>query len=107
MLKLIGFANNTYQELLEALYRLEKAGIEKLILDLRNNGGGLLGQAVKMVDLFLTDKDTIVYTKGKIRSANEVYFSSKNIYDKTYDLVVLINNGSASASEIVSEHCKI
>ena len=100
--KINRFANNTYQELLEALYGLEKAGIEKLILDLRNNGGGLLGQAVKMVDLFLTDKDTIVYTKGKIRSANEVYFSSKNIYDKTYDLVVLINNGSASASEIVS-----
>ena len=100
--KINRFANNTYQELLEALYELEKDGIEKLILDLRNNGGGLLGQAVKMVDLFLTDKDTIVYTKGKIRSANEVYFSSKSIYDKKYDLVVLINNGSASASEIVS-----
>ena len=55
-----------------------------------------------MVDLFLTDKDTIVYTKGKIKSANEVYFSSKSSYDKKYDLVVLINNGSASASEIVS-----
>ena len=100
--KINRFANNTYQELLEALYDLEKAGIEKLILDLRNNGGGLLGQAVKMVDLFLTERDTIVYTQGKIRSANEVYFSSKSIYDKKYDLVVLINNGSASASEIVS-----
>ena len=48
--KINRFANNTYQELLEALYELEKDGIEKLILDLRNNGGGLLGQAVKMVE---------------------------------------------------------
>jgi carboxyl-terminal processing protease len=100
--KINRFANNTVEELENALEGLEKQGMNKLILDLRNNGGGLLGQAVDMVDLFVSSRDTIVYTKGKISSANEVYYSRKNFYDKSYELVVLINNGSASASEIVS-----
>ena len=100
--KINRFAHNTVLELKEALNQLEQKGMKKLILDLRNNGGGLLGQAVEMVDLFVSTRDTIVYTKGKIRSANEVYYASNNFYDKSYDLVVLINNGSASASEIVS-----
>ena len=100
--KINRFAHNTVLELKEALNQLEQQDMKKLILDLRNNGGGLLGQAVEMVDLFVSTRDTIVYTKGKIRSANEVYYASNNFYDKSYDLVVLINNGSASASEIVS-----
>ena len=100
--KINRFAHNTVLELKEALNQLEQQGMKKLILDLRNNGGGLLGQAVEMVDLFVSTRDTIVYTKGKIRSANEVYYASNSFYDKSYDLVVLINNGSASASEIVS-----
>lgn len=100
--KINRFANNTVEELVSALDQLEQQGMNKLILDLRNNGGGLLGQAVDMVDLFVSSRDTIVYTKGKISSANEVYYSHNNFYDKSYDLVVLINNGSASASEIVS-----
>tara|TARA_B100001250_G_scaffold1100_1_gene996 strand:- start:384 stop:1913 length:1530 start_codon:yes stop_codon:yes gene_type:complete len=100
--KINRFANNTVEELENALMQLEKKGMNKLILDLRNNGGGLLGQAVEMVDLFISSRDTIVYTKGKISSANEVYYSHNNFDDKSYDLVILINNGSASASEIVS-----
>tara|TARA_B100001142_G_scaffold241826_1_gene240868 strand:+ start:1390 stop:2955 length:1566 start_codon:yes stop_codon:yes gene_type:complete len=100
--KINRFANNTVEELESALNQLEQQGMNKLILDLRNNGGGLLGQAVDMVDLFVSSRDTIVYTRGKISSANEVYYSRNNFYDKSYELVVLINNGSASASEIVS-----
>lgn len=100
--KINRFANNTVEELEGALDQLEQQGMNKLILDLRNNGGGLLGQAVDMVDLFVSSRDTIVYTRGKISSANEVYYSHNNFYDKSYELVVLINNGSASASEIVS-----
>jgi len=100
--KINRFANNTVQELAQSLFDLESQGMQKLIIDLRNNGGGLLSQAVNMVDMFLSSNDTIVYTKGKIRSANEVYYSSKSIYDKTYEMVIMINNGSASASEIVS-----
>ena len=101
-IKINRFANNTVEELVNSLNQLEKQGMNKLILDLRNNGGGLLGQAVDMVDLFVSSRDTIVYTKGKISSANEVYYSHNNFDNKSYDLVVLINNGSASASEIVS-----
>ena len=76
--------------------------MQKIILDLRNNGGGLLNQAVEMVDMFVSSQDTIVYTKGKLRSANELFKASKNIKDLKYPLVILINNGSASASEIVA-----
>jgi len=100
--KINRFANNTVDELIHELNGLEKKGMKKLILDLRNNGGGLLGQAVQMVDLFISNRDTIVYTKGKIPSANEIYYSTNSFYDKSYKLIVLINNGSASASEIVS-----
>ena len=101
-IKINRFANNTVTELIDALNQLENKDMKSLILDLRNNGGGLLDQAVKMVDLFINSQDTIVYTKGKLRAANEVYYAHQNIYDKDYQLIVLINNGSASASEIVS-----
>ena len=100
--KINRFAHNTVNELMESLNQLEIEGMEKLILDLRNNGGGLLDQAVKMVDLFINSKDTIVYTKGKLRAANDIYYANKSLYDKSYEIVILINNGSASASEIVS-----
>ncbi len=101
-IKINRFANNTVSELIEELDKLEKRGMNKLILDLRNNGGGLLNQAVQMVDLFINSRDTIVYTKGKLKSVNDVYYAHKSIYDKEYEIAVLINNGSASASEIVS-----
>ena len=100
--KINRFANNTVNELIGELNKLEKKGMKKLILDLRNNGGGLLGQAVQMVDLFISSKDTIVYTKGKISSSNETYYATKDWNDKSYEVIILINNGSASASEIVS-----
>ena len=101
-IKINRFANNTVKELINELFALENKGMKKLILDLRNNGGGLLDQAVKMVDLFINSQDTILYTKGNWKPANEVYYATESIYDKTYELIVLINNGSASASEIVS-----
>ena len=100
--KINRFANNTAHELKMEINDLELSGMNKLILDLRNNGGGLLDQAVEIVDMFINSFDTIVYTKGKLRNANDVFYASKNIYDISYPLVVLINNGSASASEIVS-----
>ena len=101
-IKINRFANKTHNELMDALSNLESNGMKQLILDLRNNGGGLLNQAVKMVDTFVNSNDTIVYTKGNLRNANEVYYAHKSSYDKQYKLIVLINNGSASASEIVS-----
>ncbi len=96
------FSSTTYEEVSDAIGKLEKQGMEKLLLDLRGNSGGILGQAVKIADLFIDGKKTIVSTKGRIPSANSVYYSGKIDAKKKYPLVVMINRGSASASEIVS-----
>ena len=96
------FAEKTYQEFSESIESLEKEGMQELLLDLRNNGGGLLPQALYMIDKFIATEDTILVTKGRIRGSNKVHFSSVNSKDKHYPIVVLINRGSASASEIVS-----
>ena len=96
------FAKKTYEEFLEAIEKLEEEGMQELLLDLRNNGGGLLPQSLYMIDKFIAVKDTILVTKGRISGSNDVYMSSKNRNDKNYPIVVLINRGSASASEIVS-----
>ncbi|MFC2073569.1 S41 family peptidase [Campylobacterota bacterium] len=79
----------------------EHSATEGLILDLRNNPGGLLDQAVGLVDLFV-DKGTIVSQKGKQASENLNYDATKGNTDKETPIVVLVNGGSASASEIVS-----
>ena len=72
-----------------------------VILDLRNNPGGLLDQAVGLVDLFV-DEGVIVSQKGRVQSENRVFYAHKNATYKELPLVVLVNGGSASASEIVS-----
>ena len=72
-----------------------------LILDLRNNGGGLLDASVKVSSMFLRD-GLIVSTKGRSERANEKYYADKNYYQTNVPMTVLINGGSASASEIVA-----
>lgn len=97
------FSETTDVEFHEHLTKLKNAGLENLILDLRNNGGGYLDKARKMADMFLTDKKLIVYTKGRIPSNNHRYETTPGIRDfEEGGLIVLINQGSASASEIVS-----
>ena len=76
--------------------------MDQLLLDLRNNGGGMMDQAISIVDMFVSSKDTILFTKGKISGSNQVYQATINKRDKDYPVIVLINRGSASASEIVS-----
>ena len=76
--------------------------MQQLLLDLRNNGGGMMDQAISIVDMFVSSRDTILFTKGKIPGSSEVYRARKSNRDKDYPVVVLINRGSASASEIVS-----
>jgi carboxyl-terminal processing protease len=76
--------------------------MNKLILDLRGNPGGYLSQAVEMADLFIEGEKKIVYTEGRRKDANEEYFASKKSPFENIPLIVLINHGSASASEIVS-----
>tara|TARA_B100000131_G_scaffold306354_1_gene333334 strand:+ start:12 stop:1571 length:1560 start_codon:yes stop_codon:yes gene_type:complete len=101
-IKINRFSKTTYSEFNKSLFELEKKGMNQLLLDLRNNGGGMMDQAIKMVDMFISSRDTILFTKGKIYGSSEVYRAKKNSTDKKYPIIVLINRGSASASEIVS-----
>jgi len=96
------FAATTYEEFAQALTTLKEAGMKKLILDLRNNPGGYLDQAFQMADEFLPAGKKIVYTKGRQPQFNEEYSSDGKGKFQTIPLVVLVNQGSASASEIVS-----
>lgn len=101
--RVISFQQGTDEELKKSLNRLEEesGGLKGLILDLRNNPGGLLDQAVSVADIFLK-KGLIVYTKGRIKE-QEMRFEAKNDgTEPSYPIVVLVNGGSASASEIVA-----
>jgi carboxyl-terminal processing protease len=96
------FSETTYGELTDALKELKQNGMNQLVLDLRGNPGGYLSQAVDIADLFIDGKKKIVYTKGRREDTNEDYFASlPSAYEKM-PLIILINHGSASASEIVS-----
>ncbi len=101
-IKMNRFGHKTYDELSASIDSLETIGMKNLILDLRNNPGGLMDQAVKIVDLFINSNDTILFTKGRIRGANETFYATKNRNDKSFPIISLMNRGSASASEIVS-----
>ena len=96
------FSATTYQEVHDAVRTLQKEGMKKLLLDLRGNGGGILSQAVQISDIFIEGKETIVSTKGRIPNANAVYTSGLINEKSDYPMVIMINRGSASASEIVS-----
>jgi carboxyl-terminal processing protease len=96
------FSETTYDELLEALNDLDKKGMKQLVLDLRGNPGGYLNQAVKISDLFIDDHKKIVYTEGRRKEFDEEYSASNYSKFETIPLIILINRGSASASEIVS-----
>lgn len=101
-IRLVEFQENTPRELLEALKKLEAQNLKGLILDLRNNPGGLLDVAVDVAGKFLGEGKLVVSTKGRVESQN-TEFKSKNKNDHlNYPLVVLLNSGSASASEIVA-----
>ena len=96
------FSETTFDELEDALTELKNNGMKQLVLDLRGNPGGYLNQAVKIADLFIDGKKKIVYTEGRRTEFNEEYFSDITYPFEKIPLIVLINKGSASASEIVS-----
>ncbi len=102
-IRLAQFQERSDRDLQKALEKLaaEKGGIKGLVLDLRNNPGGLLTQAVRVSDLFL-DSGLIVYTEGRIESQKQKYFAHKEGTWSGFPMVVLVNGGSASASEIVA-----
>ncbi len=96
------FAEKTTDELVEALESLDKRGMKQLVLDLRNNPGGYLNQAFQIADLFIEGNKKIVYTRGRRPEFDEDYFASVASKYEKVPLIILINRGSASASEIVS-----
>lgn len=96
------FSATTSEELEHALVRLEDQGMESLVLDLRGNSGGYLTQAIEVSDKFIGDGKKIVYTQGRIFGSSEEYYATKAATHPDIPIVVLINAGSASASEIVS-----
>lgn len=100
-IKISKFATKTYDEFHNALLNLKSDGMENLVLDLRDNGGGFLGQAVKIADDLLPKDDLIVYTEGKGNEFNEKEYSIRPA-DFNGPIVVLVNERSASASEIVT-----
>jgi carboxyl-terminal processing protease len=101
-IKLRSFQKNSAEELEDALQDLGEQKIHSLILDLRNNPGGLLEQAVAVSDLFLEGGKLIVYTKGRLASQSMKGYSKNDGFHVSYPLAIVINGGSASASEIVA-----
>jgi carboxyl-terminal processing protease len=102
-IRLSNFTGTTTKEMEQALEKLEgmETPLRGLILDLRNNGGGLLNQSIKVADLFLDD-GTILSIKGRNNKNTKVFEASGSGVKRGYPMVVLINGGSASASEIVA-----
>jgi carboxyl-terminal processing protease len=96
------FAKTTGDELESALVKLEKQGMKQLILDLRGNAGGFLEQAVAVSDKFIDHGKKIVYTRGRIAQANDDFYATEPDKHPHFPLIVLLNHGSASASEIVA-----
>ncbi|MDA8886510.1 S41 family peptidase [Bacteroidia bacterium] len=101
-LKLTGFTPNAGKEVRDAVIDLKEKGAEKVVLDLRGNGGGLLHEAVNIVNVFVPRGEPIVVTRGKFEEDNQVYKTLNSPVDTEIPLVILINGNSASASEIVS-----
>lgn len=102
-LRMIRFAQTTGEELEQAIEKLKAQGMKSLVLDLRSNSGGLLSQAVDVLDQLVPDDKKLVYTRGRIPSANADYYSTNRTSKWTEGpVIVLIDHGSASASEIVS-----
>jgi len=102
-IRITNFRDNTTPDIKVALAKLESgdAPLKGLILDLRNNPGGLLNQSVEVSDLFL-EKGIIVSIKGRLKRHTKIYKAHTNEVKHNYPMVVLINGGSASASEIVA-----
>jgi carboxyl-terminal processing protease len=101
-LKIIQFQGQTGQEVEKALNGLESKGMKKLILDMRNNPGGILDASVDVSSMFLPKDKLVVYLQGRQTSDRRDYLTSGSLMTRDYPMVVLVNTGSASASEIVA-----
>lgn len=100
-IKISQFAQTTYREFMQAIEKLKAQGVEKLIIDLRRNGGGIMEAATMIADQFLKEGQLIVYTEGRTRPRENDYATSRGIL-KDDQVVILIDEASASASEILA-----
>ena len=100
--RLRDFSETTNHDLGLALEELASQGMQKLLLDLRDNPGGPLDQAIQVANRFLPRGDMIVYTRGRIKNSDQDYYASEDSDFTELPLVVLVNRNSASASEIVA-----
>ncbi len=96
------FSATTSEELGSAIDDLMTQGMKRMVFDLRGNSGGYLNQAIEVSDKFLQGGKTVVYTKGRIEGSSQYYYSTDNDKYPAFPLIVLVDHGSASASEIVS-----
>ncbi|MBN2189618.1 MAG: S41 family peptidase [Candidatus Aureabacteria bacterium] len=101
-IRIVQFQENTGRDFEKALTDLESRGMKSLIIDLRNNPGGLLQTAVEVADRFVENGKVIVSIQGKLPSQNVVFNAKGRTTHKEYPIVILINTGSASGSEIVA-----
>ena len=101
-IKLDDFTPGASKEVSDALSKLKEQGAKKLILDLRDNPGGLMHEAINIVNLFVPRDKEVVSTKGKVQEWNKTYYTLNNPVDTEIPIAVLTSEGSASASEIVS-----
>ncbi|HEX2968021.1 MAG TPA: S41 family peptidase [Bacteroidales bacterium] len=101
-IRFTNFTQNCVDEVKSALVDLKKNNAQQIILDLRGNPGGLLTEAVEIVNLFVGPGNEVVSTKGKVKQFDEVFKTTKPAVDEKIPLAVIINRGSASASEIVA-----
>lgn len=101
-IKLSSFTQTASQEVKKAFKELEKEGMERLVFDLRGNGGGLLREAVNIVNFFVPKGTPVVSTKGKLEEWDREHKALNEPLDLDLPLIILVDGGSASASEIVS-----
>lgn len=101
-IKLSDFTTNAATEVAQAVQNLKNGGAKKIILDVRDNPGGILKEAVDVVNIFIPKRREVVKTIGKLESVNATYTTEMSPIDKDIPLVVLINERSASAAEIVA-----
>lgn len=95
------FSSTTYEEFMQATEKLQKLGMKQLIFDLRDNGGGILGEAVDIVDEFLDDDKLIVYTQGSKQARQDFRCKRPGLLEQG-KVVLLVDENSASASEVVA-----
>ena len=101
-IRLDQFTENASLEVKNSFMKLKEEGMQNLVLDLRGNGGGLLSEAVNIVNLFVDKGNLIVSTKGKIAERNQLHYTQNAPIDTKIPIIVLVDGGTASASEIVS-----